>query len=134
LVCYTGMVQGCDCNNLVKIGQSLIQISTEVDVVSNFEKKYFFHTLYDSLLHEENFAEKKFTFFFFKYVYRKCNRKSCDVHTRFFFFPHIQLSAIRLSKYIAIGICRYVLDASINQLSIQLSTSRRRYYSKKTKI
>jgi hypothetical protein len=47
------MVQGRDCNNLVKIGQSLIQISTKVNVASdleNFSKKMqFFDSLYDSL-------------------------------------------------------------------------------------
>jgi hypothetical protein len=50
------MVQGRNCNNLVKIGQSLIQILTKVNVASNLEKKInFFHTLYDSLLHGDYF-------------------------------------------------------------------------------
>jgi hypothetical protein len=54
------MVQGRDCNNLVKIGQSLIQILTKVNVASNFEKKnpnFFILYNYDSLLHGEYFGK-----------------------------------------------------------------------------
>jgi hypothetical protein len=46
LLCYPGMVQWRDCNNLVKIGVSLIQISTKVNVASYFGKKANFLILY----------------------------------------------------------------------------------------
>jgi hypothetical protein len=98
LVCYPGMVQERDCNNLVKIGQSLIQISTIVNDALLKKIHFLIGTLSIWFLITQgvNFPpnlpptprrrwlKTRFSHFFFQYIFCKCNRKSYNVHTRFF--------------------------------------------------